>query len=81
MTATQDTPRALDRAEPTEWPEFMTVPETAAILRVSKMTVYRMIHSDPPKLVSIRVGRSFRITSQSLLKVVREGTVVPGEGA
>jgi excisionase family DNA binding protein len=74
MTATQDAIQVLDPAQPDKWPKFMTVPETARILRVSKMTVYRMIHRDPPELISIRVGRSFRIRSDSLLKIVREGT-------
>ena len=37
----------------------MTVPEVAKILRVSKMTVYRMLHRED--MDSIRVGRSFRI--------------------
>jgi excisionase family DNA binding protein len=60
--------------EPGTWPDFLTVPEAAAVLRISKMTVYRMIHRGD--LESIRVGRSFRITSQSLSRVVREGTLV-----
>lgn len=74
MTATQDTHRVLDRAQPTKWPEFVTVPEAADILRVSKMTIYRMIHREPPELDSIRVGRSFRIRSESLARVTTEGT-------
>jgi excisionase family DNA binding protein len=55
MTVTQDA---------TKWPEFMTIPEVAAVLRVSKMTVYRMVHRHD--LESIRAGRSFRIYSSSL---------------
>ena len=74
MTATQDTVQALDPARPDLWPKFMTVPEAADILRVSKMTVYRMIHRDPPELEAIRVGRSFRILAGSLARVVRDGT-------
>jgi excisionase family DNA binding protein len=56
----------------TKWPEFLTVPETAEILRVSKMTVYRLIHGGDVE--SIRVGRSFRIKSSSVARVVSEGT-------
>lgn len=45
---------------------FLTVPEVAEILRVSKMTVYRMVHSG--ELQAARVGRSFRVPA----KAVRE---------
>ena len=38
---------------------FMTVAEVAAIMRVSKMTVYRLVHSG--ELPAVRVGRSFRV--------------------
>lgn len=39
--------------------EMLTVAEAAAEVRVSKMTIYRMIHSG--ELRAIRVGRSFRV--------------------
>ncbi|MBO1753657.1 helix-turn-helix domain-containing protein [Allobranchiibius sp. CTAmp26] len=38
---------------------FMTVAEVATIMRVSKMTVYRLVHSG--ELEAVRVGRSFRV--------------------
>ena len=38
---------------------FLTVAEVATIMRVSKMTVYRMVHAG--ELPAIRVGRSFRV--------------------
>ena len=38
---------------------FLTVAEVASIMRVSKMTVYRMVHAG--ELPAIRVGRSFRV--------------------
>jgi excisionase family DNA binding protein len=38
---------------------FLTVFEAATILRVSKQTVYRLVHTGD--LQAIRVGRSFRI--------------------
>lgn len=38
---------------------MLTVTEVAKILRVSKMTVYRFVHSG--ELASVRVGRSIRI--------------------
>jgi excisionase family DNA binding protein len=40
-------------------PQFMTVAEISAVLRVSNMTVYRLIHRG--ELDAIQVGRSFRI--------------------
>lgn len=39
--------------------QFMTVAEVASKLRVSKMSVYREIHSGALK--SVRFGRSFRV--------------------
>ena len=39
--------------------KFLTVAEVAAVMRVSKMTVYRLVHSG--ELPSVRVGRSFRV--------------------
>lgn len=44
--------------------DFLTVAEVADVLRVSKMTVYRMCHSG--ELVAARVGRSFRVPSGSV---------------
>lgn len=38
---------------------FLTVAEVAKVMRVSKMTVYRLVHSG--ELPAVRVGRSFRV--------------------
>ena len=38
---------------------FLTVAEVAEIMRVSKMTVYRLVHSG--ELPAVRGGRSFRV--------------------
>jgi excisionase family DNA binding protein len=38
---------------------FLTVAEVAAIMRVSKMTVYRLVHGG--EMAAVRVGRSFRV--------------------
>ena len=38
---------------------FLTVAEVADIMRVSKMTVYRLVHAG--ELPAVRVGRSFRV--------------------
>jgi excisionase family DNA binding protein len=43
---------------------FLTVAEVAAVMRVSKMTVYRLVHSG--ELASVRVGRSFRVPERAV---------------
>ena len=43
---------------------FLTVAEVALIMRVSKMTVYRLVHSG--ELEAIRVGRSFRVPEKAV---------------
>ena len=45
-------------------PTFLTVAEVAATMRVSKMTVYRLVHSG--ELEAVRVGRSFRVTEDAV---------------
>lgn len=42
-----------------EQASFLTVAEVAAKVRVSKMTIYRLIQAG--ELPAVRVGRSFRI--------------------
>jgi excisionase family DNA binding protein len=44
--------------------KFLTVAEVAALMRVSKMTVYRLVHSGD--LAAVRVGRSFRVPEQAV---------------
>jgi len=44
----------------TERPRFMTVAEVAQLMRVSTMTVYRIIKAGD--LPATRVGKSYRIT-------------------
>lgn len=43
---------------------FLKVSEVAAMLRVSKMSVYRLIHSG--ELEAVRFGRSFRVPSRAV---------------
>ncbi|GAB3599425.1 helix-turn-helix domain-containing protein [Angustibacter peucedani] len=43
---------------------FLTVAEVATIMRVSKMTVYRLVHAGD--LPAVRVGRSFRVPEQAV---------------
>lgn len=53
-------------------PEFLTPAEVAAILRVSPMTVYRLIHFG--ELEAIRVGRSFRVDTRDVHAFVRDAS-------
>jgi excisionase family DNA binding protein len=53
--------------------QFLTVAEVASIMRVSKMTVYRMVHAG--ELPAIRVGRSFRVPEDEVHKYLRTSYV------
>ena len=44
--------------------KFLTVAEVAEIMRVSKRTVYRLVHSG--ELPAVRVGRSFRVNETAV---------------
>jgi excisionase family DNA binding protein len=48
-----------ERPAPRPAVTFLTVAEVAAIMRVSKMTVYRLVHGG--EMAAVRVGRSFRV--------------------
>ncbi|MCW2614515.1 MAG: binding domain, excisionase family [Frankiales bacterium] len=50
---------------------FLTVAEVAAVMRVSKMTVYRLVHSG--ELASVRVGRSFRVPERAVHEYLQVG--------
>ncbi|MDR0944703.1 MAG: helix-turn-helix domain-containing protein [Bifidobacteriaceae bacterium] len=54
----------LNPPAPAGRPTFLTVAEVAETMRVSGMTVYRLIHSG--ELRAVRVGRSFRVPSDAL---------------
>lgn len=45
-------------------PRFLTVAEVADAARVSRMTVYRLVHSG--ELPAVRVGRSFRVPESAV---------------
>ena len=55
---------------------FLTVAEVASLMRVSKMTVYRLVHG--AELPAVRVGRSFRVPEQAVHDYLRHSYV---EGA
>jgi excisionase family DNA binding protein len=50
--------------------KFLTVAEVAELMRVSKMTVYRLVHSG--ELTAVRVGRSFRVPEHAVHSYLRE---------
>ena len=49
---------------------FLTVAEVAALMRVSKMTVYRLVHGG--ELSAVRVGRSFRVPERAVQDYLRD---------
>ncbi len=49
--------------------KFLTVAEVAAVMRVSKMTVYRLVHNG--ELPAVRVGRSFRVSEDDVNEYLR----------
>lgn len=55
---------------------FLTVAEVAQVLRVSKMTVYRLVHSG--EMPAVRFGRSFRVPEQAVEQYLK-GAVVEGQ--
>ncbi len=48
---------------------FLTVAEVAAMMRVSKMTVYRQVHAG--ELPAIRFGRSFRVPESAVQEALQ----------
>jgi excisionase family DNA binding protein len=56
--------------------KFLTVAEVAAVMRVSKMTVYRMVHAG--ELPAVRVGRSFRVPEKAVHAYLRAAFIEAG---
>ncbi len=55
---------------------FLTVAEVAEEMRVSKMTVYRLVHGGT--LPAVRVGRSFRVPASAVEDYLRDAYVQAG---
>ncbi|WP_197676150.1 helix-turn-helix domain-containing protein [Nakamurella panacisegetis] len=49
--------------------KFLTVAEVATVMRVSRMTVYRLVHSG--EVPAVRVGRSFRVPERAVHEYLR----------
>ncbi len=56
---------------------FLTVAEVAEVMRVSRMTVYRLLHSG--ELPGVRVGRSFRVPQAALDGYLRSSALPTAE--
>ena len=56
--------------------KFLTVAEVATVMRVSKMTVYRMVHAGD--LPAVRVGRSFRVPEKAVHDYLRKAFIEAG---
>ena len=56
-------------------PRFLTVAEVADEMRVSRMTVYRLVHSG--ELPAVRVGKSFRVPVDALRHYLDSSTTLP----
>ncbi|NEK58737.1 helix-turn-helix domain-containing protein [Geodermatophilus sabuli] len=59
-----------ERPAPRPAVSFLTVAEVAGIMRVSKMTVYRLVHGG--ELSAVRVGRSFRVPEPAVREYLSE---------
>ncbi|WP_419750233.1 helix-turn-helix domain-containing protein [Geodermatophilus sp. CPCC 206100] len=55
---------AGEQAAPRPAVTFLTVAEVASMMRVSKMTVYRLVHGG--EMAAVRVGRSFRVPAPAV---------------
>jgi excisionase family DNA binding protein len=58
-------------AERAARPVYLTVAEVAEMLRVSNMTVYRLINSG--SLPAVRVGKSYRLTEADVDRYLAQG--------
>ena len=73
MSDTDNTPVPRQGGDPTDPDlDLLTVAEVAALLRLSKMTIYRLM--DKGQLPALRVGRSFRIPRESVQALLDDST-------
>lgn len=55
---------------------FLTVAEVAQVMRVSKMTVYRLVHN--ADLPAVKIGRSFRVPEQAVHDYLQQSFIEAG---
>jgi excisionase family DNA binding protein len=75
-TSPQSTSQTAPSRAPLSDVRFLTVAEVAAAMRVSKMTVYRLVHAGD--LPAVRVGRSFRVPEQAMHDYLRQAYIQAG---
>ena len=54
---------------------FLTVAEVADVMRVSRMTVYRLVHSG--EMPAVHVGHSYRIPQDALEQYLATACIEP----
>lgn len=54
---------------------FLTVAEVADVMRVSRMTVYRLVHSG--EIPAVRVGHSYRVPQDALEQYLATSCIEP----
>ena len=59
--------------------DLMTVREVAQMMRVSNMTVYRMIKGG--ELGAVRIGKNYRIRKNDVLSYLMRQSVRVGDGS
>src|SRR4051794_10666070 len=69
-------PVAGDGQRPLAELRFLTVAEVATLMRVSKMTVYRLVHGGT--LPAVRVGGSFRGPEQAVNEYLKDSFIEAG---
>ncbi|WP_141366114.1 helix-turn-helix domain-containing protein [Glutamicibacter uratoxydans] len=65
----------MENSEPFEEQSFLTVGEVADKLRLSRMTVYRLIKSG--SLPALMLGKSYRVTQHDVQEYLMSANVVP----
>ena len=68
----------MSRPRPFVGDQLLTVAEVSAAMRVSNMTIYRLIKSG--QLAAVRVGKNYRIRESDVDRYLSE-RFVRGEGA
>lgn len=68
----------MARKDPIANDPLLTVAEVAALMRVSNMTVYRLIKTGD--LMAIRVGKNFRIRESDIDRYLDGRAVFPEQG-
>ncbi len=53
--------------------QFLTVAEVADLMRVSKMTVYRLVHAGD--LPAVQFGRSYRVPESAVEEFLQQAQV------